>query len=198
MKKLIILCAALLAVTAFMASCKNSADYIDVTKETYTYAYTVTGTIKTTSVYGSDANNTTTCTYVQTLNNATAIVSYDENKNIESNYDNYYMISINGSYTEDDTSVAKISGVNQTPSEIKGIVDNYSGDTLMFVEVDDVLWLYNYYVNKYINIGEQSIGGKKFELKFTDNSYEVRKAADDTSIDTCVIEYDLTFTKGLD
>ena len=82
MKKLIILCAALLAVTAFMASCKNSSDYIDVTKESYTYAYTVTGTIKTTTVIGSDANNTDTYTYVQTLNNATAIVSYDENKNL--------------------------------------------------------------------------------------------------------------------
>lgn len=197
MKKLIILCAALLAVTAFMASCKNSSDYIDVTNESYTYAYTVTGTIKTTKVIGSDANNTTTCTYVQTLNNATAIVSYDENKNIESNYDNYYMIVINGSYTEDDTSVTKSSGVNQTPSEIKGIVDNYY-DALMFIEVDDVLYMYSRQNSKYINIGEKSIGGKKFELKFTDNSYEVRKAADDTSIDTYVVEYDLTFTKGLD
>lgn len=197
MKKIIILCSVLLAITTFAVSCKNSTNFVNVTDETTRNAYVVTGTIKSTTISGADTNNTVTTTYLTTFTNANAIVTSYDKKTTETNFDDYYEIELFGSYTEDETNVTKTAGVDGTPDVSTGFT---SDDRWLytFYENDDAFYFYDETYYRYIKIEDLSIGGKEFTLKFTTYFSDDRKPASDPSVFTDTVEYDLTFKKGLD
>ena len=171
MKKIIILCSVLLAITTFAVSCKNSTNFVNVTDETTRNAYVVTGTIKSTTISGAETT--------------------------ETNFDDYYEIELFGSYTEDETNVTKTAGVDGTPDVSTGFT---SDDRWLytFYENDDAFYFYDETYYRYIKIEDLSIGGKEFTLKFTTYFSDDRKPASDPSVFTDTVEYDLTFKKGLD
>lgn len=204
MKKLsIILCAALLAGTAFIVSCKNSVEYIDVSSQSYTDSYVVTGTVTFTREWGNDSDNTTKQKTVEKFSAGNAIVSRTVNKNKKSNYEDYYSIQLMGNYEYETTEIKKVAGTEKDPVEYKG-GSSYSENWLNLYKVDGVWYLDS--DGDYVKVDEFTIGGKakgkgknkteSFTLKFKDN-YEQRKASNDKSVNTNVYEYDLTFTKGL-
>lgn len=94
MKKINLILSAVAAV-ALLASCSNgSKDYKDVTTQNYKYAYTVTGSMTTTNKSGTTTAYSTNVE-VQTIKNAVAECSYEEDSINESNYD-AYKIKIKG------------------------------------------------------------------------------------------------------
>jgi len=146
-----ILCVCVIAATAFLASCKNTAEYNFVTSTSTYNRYSVTGTYtevvanKTVDSNGTAGTSDVTDTTVRTITSGDAEISWTESKVLEGNISNQYTIDFKNLYGKSQ-SKQDVGSTAGTFSPAEPTI-NYFGSgadfKLYFNKIDDAFFMKN-------------------------------------------------------